>query len=98
MSPLLKLYGKPFTPSLTVVFPVQDIEEIHTAKFFAILADEVTDCANLEQVSILIRFVDSEKCIKEEFLGFITVECITGQALATALLSWLKEHNRYFIL
>ena len=74
---------------------IQDniIEEIHTAKFFTILADEVTDCANLEQVSIVIRFVDSEKCIREEFLGFITVERITGQALATALLSWLKEHN-----
>ena len=67
---------------------IQDnIEEIHIAMFFTILADEVTDCANLEQVSIVIRFVDSEKCIREEFLGFITVERITGQALATALLS-----------
>ena len=69
------------------------IEEIHAAKFFTILADEVTDCANLEQVSIVIRYVDSEKRIKEEFLGFVTVERITGKALAAALLSWLKEHN-----
>ena len=78
------------------------MDEIHTAKFFTILADEITSCTNLEQISIAIRFVDSEKCIRKKFLGFITVEHITGQALASALLSWLKEHNniivRYFIL
>ena len=62
-------------------------------RFFSILADEVTDCANLEQISIVIRFVDSEKQIREEFLGFITVERITGEALATALLSWLQAHD-----
>ncbi len=58
-----------------------------------ILADEVTDCANLEQVSLVIRFVDSHKNIREDFLGFITVERITGESLATALLSWLESHN-----
>lgn len=71
----------------------QIIQEIKAAKFFTILADEVTDCSNLEQVSLVIRFVDAEKNIREEFLGFITVERITGEYLATALLSWLKYHN-----
>ena len=28
-----------------------------------------------------------------EILGFITVERITGEALSTALLSWLEEHE-----
>ena len=41
----------------------------------------------------MIRFVDSEENIREAFPGFITVERITGEALATALLSWLKVHN-----
>ena len=59
----------------------------------SILADEVTDCANLKQVSVVIRFVDSDKSIREEFLDFITVERITGEALTTALLSWLQVHN-----
>ena len=35
----------------------------------------------------MIRFVDRDKTIREEFLGFIAVERITGEALATALLS-----------
>ena len=71
----------------------QIIHKIQTAKFFTILADEVTDCSNLEQVSIVIRFVDSDKNIREDFLGFVTVERITGEALATALLSWLESRN-----
>ena len=41
----------------------------------------------------MLRFVDRDRCIREEFLGFITVERITGKVLATALLSWFKEHN-----
>lgn len=69
------------------------IDKIQAAKFFTILADEVTDCANLEQVSLVIRFADSHKNITEDFLGFITVERITGESLATTLLSWLESHN-----
>ena len=69
------------------------IKEIQTAKYFSLLADEVTDCGNLEQLSVVIRFVDGDKQIREEFLGFITVERITGEALSTALLSWLEEHE-----
>ena len=42
---------------------------------------------------IVIRFVDRDKHIREEFLGFITVEYIKGEALATALLTWLETHN-----
>ena len=74
---------------------IQDklIQEVKAAKIFSILADEVTDCANLEQVSLVIRFFDGDKHIREEFLGFITVERITGEVLATALLSWLEVHT-----
>ena len=57
------------------------------------MADEVTDYANLEQVSIVIRFVDRVKEIREEFLGFLTLERITGDVLSSALLSWLQTHE-----
>lgn len=49
------------------------IKDIQTAKYFSLLADEATDCGNLEQVSVVIRFVDGDKQIREEYLGFITV-------------------------
>ena len=69
------------------------IKNIQTAKYFSLLADEVTDCGNLEQISVVIRFVDEDRQIREEFFGFITVERITGEALSTALLSWLEENE-----
>lgn len=74
---------------------VQDriIKEVNEAKFFTILADEVTDCSNVEQVSLVIRFVDNDKNIREDFLGFLAVECITGECLATELLCWLQSHH-----
>lgn len=67
------------------------LSAIKTVKYFSILADEVTDCANLEQLSFVIWFVDPEdKNVREEFLDFITVERITGEALATAILTRLS--------
>ena len=69
------------------------INEMQAVKFFTLLGDEVADCSNLEQISIVIRFVDSNKNIREDFLGFITLERSTGESLATALLSWLETHN-----
>ena len=68
-------------------------QEVQTAKCFSLLADEVTDCANLEQVSLVLRFVGGNKQIREEFVGFLTVERITGEALSHALLSWLQAHE-----
>ena len=67
------------------------IKDIKDARFFTILADEVTDCSNLEQLSIAIRFVDKHEEIREEFLDFVQVERITGNALATAILTRLQS-------
>lgn len=46
------------------------IQEIKEAKYFSILCDEVTDNANLEQLSLVLRFVDKECMIREEFVDF----------------------------
>ncbi len=46
------------------------------------LCDEVIDVACKQQVSIVLRFVDSDCNIQEEFLDFIKVERITGEVLA----------------
>ncbi len=47
----------------------------------------------MEQLSVVIRFVDGDKQIREEFVDFITVERITGDAISAALLSWLQKHE-----
>lgn len=79
-----------------VASTIQDkiISDIKDAKYFTILADEVADCANVEQLSIVIRFVQvGSKEIREEFLDFVTVERTTGNSISSALLSWLEAHG-----
>ena len=63
------------------------ILKIQDARLFSVIADEATDSANEEQLSISIRFVeDGIPC--EKFLGLH--ECrsgVTGEAIASAQLN-----------
>ena len=45
--------------------------EIKKEKYFSVLADDVSDCSNKEQMSFIIRFVDENDKIREEFLEFV---------------------------
>ncbi len=45
--------------------------EIKKATYFSVLADEASDCSNKEQMSFIIRFVDGNDEIREEFLEFV---------------------------
>ena len=66
--------------------------EMKSAKFYSILADEAADVSNLEQMAIVLRFVDSSSEIREDFLGFIVCnEGLSGQAIATKILQAIKE-------
>ena len=60
--------------------------------FYLILADEVTDVANKEQLSLAV-FVDNEGTIHEEFLGFLSLERITSEAIPSAILDVLPKWN-----
>ena len=39
------------------------VSEVKAAKFFSILADEATDCANIELMSLVVRFVGKTSTI-----------------------------------
>jgi len=60
--------------------------EIKEAKFFAIAADETTDCYKSEQLVMTIRYVDSRNEVCECFVGFIEVTDTTGRNLTDKLL------------
>ena len=67
------------------------IKMVQNAGFFSVIADEATDVANDEQLSIFVRFVDGHSPC-EKFLAFH--ECrsgVTGMALADNILSKLSE-------
>ena len=46
---------------------------INKAKYFALMADEVTDISNKEQVVICLRYVDDKFEPQEDFIGFCSV-------------------------
>ena len=65
------------------------------AQFFTLIADEVTDCSNKEQLSLVLRYVDRESSqIREDLVSF--VECdtgVSGKGIANKLLSFLRIHS-----
>lgn len=68
------------------------VEEILEANYYSILGDEATS-HNEEKLSIVIRFVDANKDIREEFLEFKDLERTTGAAVSETLLSTLRSLN-----
>ena len=67
------------------------LEKICHACYFSVLADEATDAANDEQLSISIRYVDEGSPTKV-FMGFHKcVSGVTGQAIANDILSQLEK-------
>ena len=69
------------------------ISSVKAAKWFSVIADEVTDVSNKEQLSIVLRYVDSTTLlVREDLVGF--VECdtsISWCALAAMITSTLEE-------
>ncbi len=54
------------------------------------MADKVTDSANMEQLSLCIRFIDGCS-IQERFLGFMRCHSVTGSAIAEIIVKELQE-------
>ena len=63
------------------------MNEIHAgSELFVVIADECRDCANKEQMSLVVRFVDAHNTIQEAFLTFVECEHGTsGEQLATLI-------------
>ena len=68
------------------------VEEVKAAKFYSVLADEVTS-HNVEHLALCARFVDSQKDIREEFLTFLPLQRITGEQIADEIITFLTEND-----
>lgn len=67
------------------------LKQAREASALSVIADEATDVANLEQLSISIRYVHNN-VLYERFLGFIACETgVTGEALAENILTQLTS-------
>ncbi|CAH2088786.1 unnamed protein product [Euphydryas editha] len=73
------------------------INEVKEANFFAIFAEETTDIARMEQVSLCLRYIDLKDAkqhkVKEMFLEYIPTVDVTGSGLANLIITALKKHG-----
>ena len=70
----------------------QIIQKVQAAKWYTVIADEVTDISNKEQLSIVLSYVESDSLVvREDIVGF--TECdtgISGQNLADKITTLLE--------
>lgn len=71
------------------------VARVKQACYYTVIADEVTDCSNKEQLAIVLRYLDtSNNLIHEDFVSFIECDSgITGSALSEKILSFLSSHQ-----
>ena len=69
---------------------------VKQAGFYSVLADETKDLSKIEQLAIVVRYVDvgSEKAIiKEHFLTYVETSSLNAESLSQYILDTLKTYN-----
>ena len=72
------------------ILRVDLLSEIRDAKYFAIMADEVSSHCT-EQLPLCVCFVDQEGHIRKEFLAFILLKHVAGEAIFSAIIKTLED-------
>ena len=69
------------------------LKQVRRAEFFSLVADEVTDSSNREQLAIVLRYVDPDDLqIREDLVEFIECDAgVTGNAVAKKLTGFIES-------
>ena len=67
------------------------IDNVKKAKYFSILVNEVCDTSNWEQVSIVLRYVDEDESIREDFVAIVPCTEITGESIANNIVQKIRD-------
>ena len=75
--------------------PQKILSQVQKAQIFTLIAEEVTDCSNKEQLSLILCFVDRDSSqIREDLVTFIECDTgVTGRNLADKMLSFLRSQG-----
>ena len=66
------------------------VAKIKRAKFFSVLADEVSS-HNTEHLPICIRYADDDNSICEDFVSFVRLERVRASDIAEAIIKCLND-------
>ena len=69
------------------------LRSLKEAAFYSILADESTDIATIEELSICFRWVDSSGSPVEHFLGLVSLSACDAASIFTALKAFLADSD-----
>ena len=61
-------------------------EDIHSSSFLAVMVDEATDKSNKERLTVVIRWIDDDFIVSEEFLGLYYLSAIDAQSIVDAIM------------
>ncbi|KAF0711672.1 52 kDa repressor of the inhibitor of the protein kinase-like [Aphis craccivora] len=67
------------------------VGKVNASEGFAVLADETTDIATKEQLTLCVRFIDNNNMVNESFLQFVIINSLTGNDLASAIIDGLNN-------
>ena len=70
------------------------LRKVRSSLCYTLIADEVTDCSNKEQLCIVISYVKpGTASIREDLVTFLECDSgITGKALADKMLGFVRNH------
>ena len=69
------------------------LRSLKEAAFYSILADESTDIATIEELSICFRWVDSSGSPVEHFLGLVSLSTCDAASMFAALKAFLADSD-----
>jgi hypothetical protein len=74
------------------VISLQIIQDVKASKLYSIIADEAAGSSHKEQMSLVLRFVDIDMNIQEDFIAFLQCRWgLTGEQLAKLILEALNN-------
>ena len=71
------------------------VERVKKCRFYSVIADEVTNSVNTEQLSLVICYFDPEsKTVAERLLDFTSCQLgVTGHAIAATILDLFQKNH-----
>ena len=64
--------------------------QVIEAKLFSLLVDEISDAARKEQISFVLRYVDSDCNIQQRFIGWTTTERTYSRTIVQSIMLKLQ--------